>query len=146
MRILVMDDYRPHGESLTELLQTKGHDAIYAQCFADAEWLFGLFRFDAAFIDFDMPALSGPAVAAILSEKFPSLRSVIISAHAPVGARRVELGDLLFLQKPVPVDTLWELVAMIEREQAGSSLVRRTIYAVIKYQGKRSSRADRPQG
>ena len=145
MRILVMDDYRPHGESLTELLQSKGHDALYAQTLADAEWLLELFHFDVAFLDFDMPLRSGPEVAAVLSDRFPTLRSVIVSAHAPVGPRREELGDLLFLQKPVLLDALWELVNTIQREQAGSSLVRRRAYSIIKYREDRS-RADRPQG
>lgn len=143
MRILVMDDYRPHGESLAELLQTKGHDAIYAQSYADAQWLFELFHFDSAFLDFDMPALSGPAVAAKLSEQFPTLLSVIVSAIVPAGARRAELRDLPFLKKPVLVEALWDVVAAIERQLAGSSLVRRMVYPLTKYQ-EGGPRGDRP--
>ncbi len=133
MRILVMDDYRSHGESLAELLGAKGHDALYAETYSDAEWLLDLLRFDFALLDFDMPGMSGPAVAQRLSKRFPSIRSVIMSAKTPTGARLAELGGLRFLQKPVATSTLLEVLRQVERDLAGLALVQRSAFSLVKY-------------
>jgi DNA-binding NtrC family response regulator len=133
MRILVMDDYQSHGEGLAEFLGSRGYEAIYAASYADAEWLLALMRFDLAVLDFDMPGLPGPAVAAKLAERFPQLRSVIMSARPPSGPRKAELGSFLFLEKPVPTDALLEIVGRVEKEIAGFSVVLRSVFSVVKY-------------
>jgi DNA-binding NtrC family response regulator len=134
MRILIVDDYRSHGESFAELLQSRGHEAMYAERFIDAEWLLGLFRFDLAFLDFDMPGLTGPALARKIAERYPEVHSVILSAHVPDGARRLELGELPFLEKPVPAALLFDLIEKLERARAGSALMRRPVFSVKKYE------------
>lgn len=133
MRILVMDDYRSHGESLAELLGAKGHEALYAESYSDAEWLLNLMRFDFALLDFDMPGMSGPAVAQRLSKRFPSIRSVIMSAKTPAGPRLSELGGLRFLQKPVSTRALLEILCQAERDLVGLALVQRTGFSLVKY-------------
>ena len=132
MRILVVDDYRTHGESLAELLQSRGHEAMYAERFADAEWLLGLFRFDIAFLDFDMPGMTGPTIARKIADLYPGVHSVILSARVPEGARRTELGDLPFLEKPVTTAVLFALVERLERERAGSALIPRGVFSIKK--------------
>lgn len=133
MRILVMDDYRSHGESLVELLASKGHEALYAETYDDAEWLLDLFRFDAALLDFDMPGMSGPAVAARVSKRVPHVRAWIMSAKAPTGQRLKELGGLQFLHKPVQLEALLALILETERELTGRALVPRSTYSLVKY-------------
>jgi|GEM_PF-1964151 DNA-binding NtrC family response regulator len=133
MRILVMDDYKSHGESLAEFLGTKGHEAIYAETCADAEWLLDLMKFDFALLDFDMPGMSGPSVAAKLSKRFPHLRAAIMSAKAPTGTRRNELGSLDFLQKPVRPEALIEVLRRVQEQLAGVALVQRSTFSVVKY-------------
>jgi DNA-binding response OmpR family regulator len=133
MRVLVIDDYQSHGESLAEFLQTRGHEALYASGYADAEWLLGLFRFDLAILDFDMPGMSGPAMAAKLAERSPNLRCVIVSAHTPAGKRRAELGDLPFIKKPVAPRELLEFLEALDRERVGYSVVLRSTYSIVKY-------------
>jgi DNA-binding NtrC family response regulator len=133
MRILIVDDYKTHGESLADLLSSKGHEAIYAESYADAEWLLELMRFDLALLDFDMPGMSGPTVAAKLTARHPSLRSVILSAHVPTGERLVELGGLPFLAKPVPTTALLQMLEQVARELAGLSLIQRSAFSIVKY-------------
>ena len=133
MRVLVIDDYRSHGESLVELLQTRGHEAMYCGDETDSEWLLGLFRFDLAILDFDMPGISGPAMAAKLAKRFPELRSVIVSAHAPIGKRRTELGDLPFIKKPVPPQKLLDFIEAVNQERIGYSVVLRSVYSLVRY-------------
>lgn len=133
MRILVIDDYRNHGESLLDLLRTLGHDALYAQSYEEAQWLLELFRFDLAVLDFDMPGTTGPAAARHLAARCPTMESVIVSAHALDSARRAEVGELAFLAKPVHREALAELLHRIEQARVGSALIRRGPFAVIKY-------------
>ena len=133
MRILVIDDYRNHGESLLDLLRTLGHDALYAQSYGEAQWLLDLFRFDLAVLDFDMPETTGPAAARHLATRFPDMEQVIVSAHALRGTRREEVGDLAFLPKPVNRTALAALLDQIEQARIGSALVLRGPFAVIKY-------------
>lgn len=116
MRILVLDDYRSHGESLAELLHSRGHEALYAANYQNAEWLLELFPFDFAILDFDMPDLSGPAVAARLARRSPPVRSAIMSAQPLTAPRRDELGGLRFLHKPFALARLLELLSEVERE------------------------------
>lgn len=134
MRILVIDDYKSHGESLVELLKTLGHEGLYAQSFTDAQWLLDLFRFDVAILDFDMPAVSGPEAAQDLAKRFPEMQAVIVSAHTPEGDRLTCLGELPFLPKPVVHDTLRSLLEEFARARLGSVLIRRTGFPMIKYE------------
>lgn len=132
MRILVMDDYRPHGESLTDFLQTKGHQALYAETFTEAEWLLRLFPFEMAVLDFDMPDMTGPAVAARLTERLPGVQSVIISALPLEEARQQALGGLLFLQKPVSTAALLEVIRQAELSRQGFPVVVRGGFSVVR--------------
>lgn len=133
MRILVMDDYRSHGESLAEFLAAKGHEALYAETYAEAQWLVDLMRFDFALLDFDMPGMSGPRVAQGLAKRLPKIQSVIMSAKTPSGVRLAELGGLRFLQKPVYTSALLEILGQLERDMAGLALVQRSSFSLVKY-------------
>jgi two-component system response regulator YesN len=118
---------------LADLLGSKGHEAIYAESYTDAEWLLDLMRFDMALLDFDMPGMSGPNVAARLAKRYPHVRSVILSAHAPTGERREELGGLPFLAKPVAMESLFEIIGQVARELAGFALIQRSAFSIVKY-------------
>ena len=134
MRILVIDDYQPHGESLRELLEARGHEALYAESYSHARGHLEVLRFDLAFLDLDMPSLRGPIVADLLAERFPGLRSVIVSAHAMTDDRRREVGDRPFLRKPVSIEALLECLARVERELVGLAVVPRSVFPIAVYQ------------
>ena len=132
MRILVIDDYRPHGESLAELLESRGHEASYARNYVEARRLLDIHRFDCAFLDFDMPEMTGPALAGRLSESFPALRAVIVSARAPESLGLAEGSPFAFLQKPV---SLCALTSCLDQVQQGSSIVLRSLFPLAPYRG-----------
>ncbi len=44
-------DYRPHGESLGELLRARGHDSFHAPSYREAEDVLASVRFDLALLD-----------------------------------------------------------------------------------------------
>ncbi|HLU49756.1 MAG TPA: response regulator [Planctomycetota bacterium] len=124
MRVLIIDDDRPHGESLSDLLNARGHEAYFAPSLPEADWLLELFRFHLALLDWDMPERSGPQVARALVERDPALRPVLMSAREP------RPGDLLaekappmpFLPKPIRVDTLLALIASLSSDSLSLTL------------------------
>ena len=132
MKILIIDDYRSHGESLVELVHILGHEAQYAPSYTEAEWLLDLFPFDLALLDFDMPHMTGPMIASELTQRFPRVRSVIMSAHAPDADRQEEIGDWTFLQKPLSRQKLQALFNDLIREKGGSSLMLRASFPIVK--------------
>lgn len=129
MRILVVDDDRSHGESLLDLLQSRGHEALHAQTPEDAGWLLGLLRFDAALIDHDLGASSGVELAARLAQTVPDIRCVLVSARP-----RSELaaGSLPFLQKPLALEAVVSLLGDLEREKAGTRVIIRAEFPLIR--------------
>src|SRR5262249_61342241 len=73
MKILIVDDDQQHGESLAELLCSRGYEAFYAPNQEEAEWLSSLFRFDLSIIDFDLRRTTGPELARDLVKEDPAL-------------------------------------------------------------------------
>ena len=132
MKILIIDDYRSHGESLAELVHVLGHEAQYAPSYTEAEWLLNVLSFDLALLDFDMPQMTGPMIAAELTERFPKVRPVIMSAHAPDHRRRKEIGDWTFLQKPLTREQLQTLFSDFVREQLGCGLMLRASFPILR--------------
>ena len=133
VRILVIDDYHTHAESLVELLEALGHEALYAPTYSEAEWFLDLFQFDLAILDFDMPEMSGPAMARRFTVRNPKMQSVIVSAHSPQDERLKELGELLFLPKPLKSAALSDLLESVRILQTGLPLVLRQAFPLKKY-------------
>ena len=109
-----------------------GHEAQYAPSFTEAEWLLNLFPFDLALLDFDMPQMTGPMIAAKLAQRFPKIHPVIMSAHAPDHRRKEEIGNWPFLQKPLSRQKLQTFLDDFLRAQGGSSLMLRASFPILR--------------
>ena len=133
MRVLIIDDNRAHGESLSELLNSHGFEAYFAPDLAEADWLCGLFRFQLAILDHDMPGLNGPEVAEKLTSRNPQLRSVVMSASESNRRFCEEKGHFPFLPKPFSLEQLLALVSHLGLVEGGASLVRRLAFPLQKY-------------
>jgi two-component system response regulator YesN len=132
MNVLIIDDYRSHGESLVELVEVLGHEAQYAPSYSEAEWLLSVLSFDVALLDFDMPQMTGPMIASEIAQRFPKVRPVIMSAHAPDTRRRQEIGEWTFLQKPLTRERLQALFSDFVREQRGCGLMLRGSFPILR--------------
>ena len=130
MRILIIDDDRAHGESLSDLLNTKGHEAYFAPSLDEAAWLLELFRFELALLDHDMPGQTGPEVARVLTTRLPKLQTILMSARDPASRGPSDSRSYPFLGKPIQVPSLLELMANLA---AGTSIIRRAPYPVTRY-------------
>jgi len=129
MRILIIDDDRRHGESLGDLLTTRGHEAYYALNYTEARWFAGLFRFDLSVIDFDLPEMAGAEVARRLLKLLPGIEVAIMSARDPA-VLRGEIPGLPFFQKPIQIPSFLEFVEGILVRRRGENIVLRVDYPI----------------
>jgi DNA-binding NtrC family response regulator len=139
MRVLIIDDDRAHGESLSDLLNSRGHDAYFAPNVSEARWLLGLFRFDLAIVDYDMPDGVGPQVARSLEELDPELKAIVMSARQKDVELRRELEHFPFLPKPIRVEELLGAIAHFAHQQRGSSLVVRVSFPLERWKKRTGS-------
>jgi signal transduction histidine kinase/ActR/RegA family two-component response regulator/HAMP domain-containing protein len=115
LRVLVVDDSVDLGETMTELLQTFGHDAVYADGAPAALERLGTEAFDVALLDIGLPEMDGHALAkeirARLSRRAPRLVAVTGYAQPEDRARALEAGFELHLPKPVNPEELRGILA-----------------------------------
>jgi len=133
MRILIIDDHLEHGEALSELLTSRGHEAYFAPSAAEAEWLFSLFQFDLSLIDFDMPDLNGAEVALRLLSRSPQSEAAIMSAHGPGQITPEELRGLPFFPKPIAMEALIEFLVQLALRKSGAPLAIRESFPLQKF-------------
>lgn len=137
MRVLVIDDDVAHGETVTDLLNTKGHEAFSARSLPDARWLIDLFDFQLAIVDYDMPLVKGSEVARELQARLPNLKAVVMSAREPHEGVREDLGPLPYLRKPIRIEELLETIRQLHPPPSGSALVRRVSFSLVRFKGKK---------
>ena len=105
MRLLIIDDDVAHGESLTDLLQTRGHEAYFARSFPEACWLLDLFRFQLAVVDYDMPGLNGPELVRRLRTQDATLKAIKVDKRFE-GFALVREPRLSVMPVPAKIDKL----------------------------------------
>ena len=140
MRILIVDDDRAHGESLCDLLNSRGHEAYFASSWPEAEWLLGLFRFELAILDYDMPGVTGPQLARQLREVDPHLHSALMSARELDERRRQEAGPLPFIPKPIRVEDLLDLISEITAPRSSHAVTVRLSFPLLPRPGRNLDR------
>ncbi|MEM7233401.1 MAG: response regulator [Planctomycetota bacterium] len=127
MRVLIIDDDTAHGETLSDLLTTRGHEAYFSPSLDEAGWLLDLFRFQVALLDYDMPDMTGPQVAQQLATRDPDLHPIVMSARS-VNRQRVG-SKMPFVEKPIRID---ELIGMMTHLVAGRSLIVRVEFPLLR--------------
>jgi DNA-binding NtrC family response regulator len=103
MRILVVDDEPAILRSLQRYFAKRGHEVHGAPSGAAALVLLDQLEPDLVISDFKMSAMNGLDLLALVGERFPKARRVLMSGYADVGRRPV---DVDFLAKPCSSDEL----------------------------------------
>lgn len=108
MRILIVDDNRDAADTLSTLLELKGHQTSTAHNGLDAILVATRVRFDAVLLDLGMPVMDGFQAAAVLGQLQPAPILIACSAWDDAETRRrtAGLGFAAHLTKPVPLDVL----------------------------------------
>lgn len=120
MRVLIVDHYPDVAEMMCELLGVLGHDCRFALCGADALALLrpGHFAPDLAFIDMELPDVSGYEIAEAM-RMIHGRRPVLVASSAWHDHERAQLqaaGFDDFVFKPVDRRALSTIMKLTARK------------------------------
>jgi CheY-like chemotaxis protein len=117
-RILVVDDQREIADALTRLLQTLGYAAKAVYDGRQAVEEAAAFLPDLMFIDIGMPDIDGYKTVARIRAHRECAHAILIAlsgwANAEDRYRAYESGFDLHIAKPMDIDKLMEVLALID--------------------------------
>jgi len=120
--VLIADDDRDIGSLLARTIQSVGLTPIVVRNGADAITAAQHHAPDlaAAFLDIEMPDMTGVDVAIIIQQVMPQLPIVLMSAAVPahLAAQVAQLPLAGRLQKPFPLDAVRKILAQLGRTSA----------------------------
>ncbi len=124
IRLLLADDQELIRTALARLLDLEDDLAVVASVANGDDVLAAALRThpDVALLDVEMPGLDGLAAAALLADRLPTCRSLVLTTFGRPGylRRAIEAGAAGFLVKDTPVD---HLAGAIRRIAAGERVV-----------------------
>lgn len=120
MRVLIVDHYPDVAEMMCELLGMLGHECRFALCGADALAVLrtGYFALDLAFIDMELPDVSGYEIAEAM-RMIHGRRPVLVATSTWHDHERVQLqapGFDDFVFKPVDRRALSKIMGLTARK------------------------------
>ncbi len=112
LRILVVDDDIDNAESLAELFDIEGHDAMVVHSGEAAIAAHMAQHFDLAFMDVMMPGLNGVESFLRIRQMRPHAKIFMMTGYSVEELLRqaVEQGALGVLNKPMDVDAVLQMV------------------------------------
>jgi len=107
-RILVVEDEEDARATFARVLEHLGYEVEALPNGNDVEMLLAGESFDLLLTDLMLPGISGREVAALLTDRWPEMKVIIMSGYAGDEdlRRRVASGDVRFLQKPFQTNSL----------------------------------------
>ncbi|MDY0163586.1 sigma-54 dependent transcriptional regulator [Desulfobotulus sp.] len=116
MRILLVDDEALQRDMLRGFLKNQGYTVAGAEDGPSALRLFQEKAFQLVLLDHRMPGMTGDTLLREIKALNPTVRSIMITAHASVdtAVRVMKLGADDFLEKPVDLTALLEKIQKLE--------------------------------
>jgi two-component system response regulator HydG len=123
LKVLVIDDERPHAEAVAESLERVGYECVIATTGTDGARLIDSDEFDVIITDLKMADLDGLAILRKARESLPEAEVIMITGHGDVktAVEAIKQGAANYLTKPVD---LAELRAIVERASERLRLAR----------------------
>ncbi len=122
MKILVVDDHPDSVDSLSRLLEARGHEAARAYDGRQALDVFRQFEPAVVVLDIDMPVLDGYGAARAIRLAPGDRLPVLVALTALTGheTRRLafDAGFDAHVNKPAKIDALLELMEKLLRERS----------------------------
>jgi DNA-binding NtrC family response regulator len=119
MRLLLVDDHQDITRALKEGIEPAGHECVACKNPRKALHRFKKESFDAVICDFRMPELDGLQLLSAMREFKPGTPVVILTGTTDIqsAASAVDSGAFAFLQKPVRIHELLEMLSRIDRQK-----------------------------
>ena len=118
--ILVIDDEPSGGETVADFLRTEGYRALVCTHPEEALALFEKDRFLLAFVDINLPVMSGMELASRMKEIDPRLEIVFITGYGTFdnAVEAIKIGAYDYLRKPFGISELRLCLTRFKERQA----------------------------
>ena len=135
-KVLLVDDEEEFVETLAERMRSRGMEVATSNSGGDALELVGTESFDVVVLDLQMPGMDGIEVLERIKQRQPDIQVVLLTGHATVekGVEAIKLGAMEFLEKPIDLSALSEIIhkakaeKMILVEQDAEERIREILY------------------
>ena len=117
LRVMLVDD-EPSALKVMELILSKLGNVLIAGMYTSGEKALACIeedRPDAVFVDIEMPGKSGLDVAEELTDKYPEIRVVFVTAHNKYAIEAFDASAMDYLLKPVRKERLEKTLARLEK-------------------------------
>ncbi len=113
LRVLVIDDEKPHAEAVAESLERVGYDCVIATSGQQGARRMEEDEYDLILTDLRMAGLDGLAILRRAKELLPDSEVVVITGHGDVktAVEAIKQGASNYLTKPVDLSELRAIVA-----------------------------------
>lgn len=111
IKILVVDDERECCDLFRNYFLKRGYTVDVAYDGVEADALLSIHVYDYIFFDCNMPGLSGIELLAVIKEKNPGAKRIMVSGYGLVDERFArQAGVDIFLRKPVSLEMIRGIV------------------------------------
>ena len=118
-KVLLVDDEQEFVDTLAERMRSRGMEVATSNSGGDALDLVDRDAYDVVVLDLQMPGMDGIEVLERIKQRRPDIQVVLLTGHATVekGVEAMKLGALEFLEKPVDLSTLSEIIHKAKAEK-----------------------------
>ena len=118
-RVLLVDDEEEFVETLAERMRNRGMDVATSNTGGEALDLIDKESYDVVVLDLKMPGMDGLEALARIKKRRPEIQVVLLTGHATVekGVEAMKRGALEFLEKPVDLSKLSEIIHQAKAEK-----------------------------
>jgi len=123
LRVLFVDDEQELVSAVVERLEIRDIDACGAASGVEALQKLNQQSYDVAILDVRMPGLSGLETLRRVKYEHPEIAVILLSGHGSTEDvdRGLQLGACAYLQKPVNIDHLVDLIRKATQEGSTGS-------------------------
>ena len=118
-KVLLVDDEEAFVETLAERMRHRGMEVATSTSGEDALELIDKEPYDVVVLDLQMPGMDGLEALARIKRRQPDVQVVLLTGHATVnkGVEAMKRGAMEFLEKPVDLATLQEIIHKAKAEK-----------------------------